>query len=179
MDPFTILGIAGAIGGIISSYSEQNEREEELDRFSTETQRVQQQLREQTQRNLRQLDLQKKQQVASFQQGVTERRLQGARALGGSQATLAARGLRGGSANRLLESVRMDTQKDIGVIQENLGNYLEQAELRRQQIEASGEAQISQYQSQLNQRTQQVEDRQPNLWNTWIPSIATGAQFLL
>jgi len=166
------LGAGLTFAGQRAAKEEHKEQQQALGLYEKETQRIQEDIRRQTQLNLQQLDLQRKQQVAAFQQSVSERKLQGIRALSGSQVALAARGLQGGTAGRLLETVQYDTSKDIGIIQENLRNYLTQQELRKQQYQAAGEAQINQYQAQLEMQRQNVEAQAPTFWGTTVP-IAT------
>lgn len=177
------LGAGLTFAGQRAAKEEHEERQQALGLYEKETQRIQEDIRKQTQLNLQQLDLQRKQQVAAFQQSVSERKLQGIRALSGSQVALAARGLQGGTAGRLLETVQYDTSKDIGIIQENLRNYLTQQELRKQQYQASGEAQIAQYEAQLEMQRQNVEAQAPTFWGTTVPiatqSFATSFGFFL
>ena len=165
-------GVGLTIAGTQAAKEEYKEQQQALGLYEKEIKRIQEDIRKQTQLNLQQLDLQRKQRVAAFQQSVSERKLQGIRALSGSQVALAARGLQGGTAGRLLETIQYDTSKDIGIIQENLRNYLTQQELRKQQYQAAGEALINQYQAQLEMQRQNVEAQAPTFWGTTVP-IAT------
>lgn len=166
------VGAGLTYAGQKAAKKEHKERQQALGLYEKETRRIQEDIRKQTQLNLQQLDLQRKQQVAAFQQSIAERKLQGIRALSGSQVALAARGLQGGTAGRLLETVQYDTSKDIGIIQENLRNYLAQQTLREEQYRTAGEAQIAQYEAQLKMQRQNVEAQAPTFWGTTVP-IAT------
>ena len=166
------LGAGLTFAGQRAAKEEHKEQQQALGLYEKEIQRIQEDIRKQTQLNLQQLDLQRKQQVAAFQQSVAERKIQGMRALGGSQVALAARGLQGGTAERLLKTVQYDTSKDIGIIQENLRNYLAQQTLREEQYRAAGEVQINQYEAQLKMQRQGVEAQAPTFWGTTVPIVA-------
>ena len=166
------VGAGLTYAGQKAAKEEHKERQRALGLYEKETRRIQEEIRKQTKLNLQQLDLQRKQQVAAFQQSVAERKIQGMRALGGSQVALAARGLQGGTAERLLKTVQYDTSKDIEIIQENLRNYLAQQTLREEQYRAAGEAQIAQYEAQLEMQRQNVEAQAPTFWGTTVPIVA-------
>lgn len=172
------VGAGLTIAGTQAAKEEHKERQKALGLYTEETRRIQEDIRRQTRLNLQQLDLQRKQQVAAMNQDISERKLQGIRALSGTQTTLAARGLQGGTAGRLLETIQYDTSKDIGIIEENLRNYLTQQTLREEQYKAAGEAQIAQYEAQLKMQQQEVAAQAPTFWGTTVPimtqSFATG-----
>ena len=172
-------GAITAAAGQRAAEQDYQEMQEALKLYEKETKRIQEDIRQQTKLNLQQLDLQRKQQVAALQQSVSERKLQGIRALGGSQVALAARGLQGGTAGRLLETIQYDTSKDIGIIQENLRNYLAQQTLRKEQFRAAGEAQINQYEAQLKMQRQRVKAQEPSFWDTTLPMVTQTAGLFL
>ncbi len=172
-------GAITAAAGQRAAEQDYQEMQEALKLYEKETKRIQEDIRQQTKLNLQQLDLQRKQQVAAFNQSVFERKLQGLKATSGSQVALAARGLQGGTAGRLLETIQYDTSKDIGVIQENLRNYLAQQTLREEQYRAAGEAQINQYEAQLEMQRQRVKAQEPSFWNTTLPIVTQTAGLFL
>lgn len=174
-----IFGIGTAIAGQKAAEQDYQEMQEALKLYEKETKRIQEDIRQQTKLSLQQLDLQRKQQVAAFNQSVFERKLQGLKAISGSQVALAARGLQGGTAGRLLETIQYDTSKDIGIIQENLRNYLAQQTLREEQYRAAGEAQINQYEAQLEMQRQRVKAQEPSFWSTTWPIVTQTAGLFL
>ena len=165
MDPLTLALLAGTtttLGNIFTGITQADQQNKAIED-------LQKQIDSQTKLNLNLMNTQIEQAKQQTALQIKERKLQGARALGGQQAWLAASGLQGYSAQRLLGATRADTEKDTSIVSTNLQNYLKQAALQKKQIQAQADVQKKQLGAQ--KATYGFEDI--------LGSIVKGASFVL
>ena len=144
MDPLTLALIAGSavIGGVLS-YNQASKQNEAIDQ-------TKQQVEENTALQLQTLLQQKRQAEAATAEEIVQRKVQGLKTEGATQAWQAALGVKMSSSTMqaIFQEVGQDVQHDINIIQQNLENYMAQAYLQELQIQKSSEAQINQLEAQ-------------------------------
>ena len=119
-------------------------------RYNEELARMQQELWDNLKIQIGMLSEQRKQMLASANQDIVQRKMQGYRT---QQATIARQlamglGAGGGTLSAIQGNLQQAVAQDVGIIQSNLANYLAQTQYQQQLMQRETMSLYSQYESQ-------------------------------